>query len=80
MLVAAVVVVEDAEDVQQRRLPRSRCAHDGHQLAPRDIEVDVAEHVQGYGAGVGFVYFPKFYHTIDCRLPKILFRGLAFYS
>ena len=44
---AGVVSVEHAEDVQQRGLARARRAHDGHQLALADVQVDALEHVQG---------------------------------
>src|SRR3972149_3673363 len=37
---AARGIVEAAEDVHERRLPRARGAHDGDHLAARNLEVD----------------------------------------
>ncbi len=45
-----VVTIEEPEDVEQGRLPRARGAHDGHELAARDVEVDALEHVEPVGA------------------------------
>ena len=55
-VLATVVVVEDAEDVEQGRLARTGCAHNRHQFATSNLEVDVFEHMQRYHAGVGLVY------------------------
>ena len=48
---AAVIAVENAEDVQQRGFAGAGRAHDGHQLAFADVQVDALEHVQGLLAG-----------------------------
>ena len=48
---AAVIGVEDAEDVEQGRLPRARGTHDRDELAPFDVERDAFQHVQR-GTGV----------------------------
>ena len=45
-VLAGVVVVEDAEDVEQRRLAGARRAHDRDHLAFGDLEIDVAQDVQ----------------------------------
>src|SRR5205823_2163809 len=45
-----VVVVEDAEDVEQGRLARARGAHDGDELALVHAQVDVAKHRDRAGA------------------------------
>ena len=42
---ARVVIVEYAQDVEQRRLARARCAHNRHKLALMNIEVDAFEHM-----------------------------------
>src|SRR5690606_16143223 len=39
--------VEAAEDVHQRRLARARGAHDGHELARVDLQVDAVQHLRG---------------------------------
>jgi len=48
---AAVVGVENANDVQQRGLARTGRAHDGHQFPFSDLHIDALEHVQGLVAG-----------------------------
>ena len=47
VVTAAVVVVENPEDVQQGGFSRTRGAHDRDQFALFYIEVDAFEHVQG---------------------------------
>ena len=44
--------IEPAEDVQQRALPDSRRAHDGHHLALLDRDVETLEHLELAGAGL----------------------------
>ena len=52
---ARVVVVEDAENVEQCGLARARRAHDGDELALPDVEVYALEHVERLRAVVGLV-------------------------
>jgi hypothetical protein len=40
---AAIEVVEQPDDVQQRRLAATRRTHDRHELAARDVDVDVVQ-------------------------------------
>src|SRR5690606_17945461 len=55
-VLAAVVAIQDAEDVEQRRLARARGAHDRHELAGCDVQVHVPEHVERrVPAAVGLV-------------------------
>src|SRR5690606_8625101 len=44
-VLAAVVVIQDAEDVEQRGLSRTGRPHDGDELSLRDVQVHVLEHV-----------------------------------
>ena len=68
VVVPAVVVVEDAEDVQQGRFARSRGTHDRHQFAFADFEVDALQYVEGRTVVVGFVDVFEFYHTSAGRV------------
>ena len=45
-ILAGVEVVEDADDVQEGRLPRAGGAHDGDELAGGDLQADPLEHAQ----------------------------------
>ncbi|HZJ63115.1 MAG TPA: ATP-binding cassette domain-containing protein [Kofleriaceae bacterium] len=49
-VVARVVIVEDAQDVEQGRLARPRRTHDRDELAVGDLELDVAQHVEAVSA------------------------------
>ena len=60
---AAVVVVENAEDVEQRGLARTRRAHDGYEFAFLDAQVDAFQYVERLGAEVGLVDVFQFYHA-----------------
>ena len=61
-VVAAVVVVEDSENVQQGRFARSRGPHDRHQFTLADLEVDALQHVQRRSVVVGLVDVFQLYH------------------
>lgn len=62
VVTAAVVVVENPEDVEQGRFPGSRGAHDRDQFALFDVEVDTFEHVQGRPVVIGLVDVFQLYH------------------
>ena len=63
VVAAAVVVVEDAEDVQQGRFARTRGSHDRHQFAFSDFEVDALQHVKRRTVVIGFVDVFQFDHN-----------------
>ena len=50
-----VVVVEDAENVEQGGFSTARCAHNAHKFAVFDVEVDAFEHVQRLTGIVGLM-------------------------
>ncbi len=52
VILARVVVVEDAEYVEQSRFARAGRTHYRHQLALVNLEVDILEHMQGHHAGI----------------------------
>lgn len=51
VVLTAPLLAEEPEDTEERGLPRSRRAHDHHELAFADREVGVAEHRGVAGAG-----------------------------
>lgn len=70
IVAAAVIVVEDAEDVEQRRFARSGCAHDGDQFALFHREVDTLEHMQGRPVVVGLVDVFQLYHILSAVVKR----------
>ena len=61
--VARVVVVEPADDVEQRRLPRTRRPEDRHELAVAEGDGHVVERGLGEAAGgIGFANIAKLEH------------------
>ena len=52
---ALVIVVEDAQDVEQRGLARARCSHDADELTRTDVEVDAFQHMQGLRSLISLV-------------------------
>ena len=49
VVVALIVVIKDAEDVQQRGLAGARRAHDGNELAVLYVEADSFQHMERVG-------------------------------
>ena len=70
IVAAAIIVVEDAEDVEQRRFARSGCAHDGDQFALFHREVDTLEHMQGRPVVVGLVDVFQLYHIVSAVVKR----------
>src|SRR6185369_17552497 len=46
VILTAPRLIVYAEDMKQRRLPRSRWTHDRHKLARPDVHIDPAQHVR----------------------------------
>ena len=66
---AAVITIEDAEDVEQRGLTRSRRAHDGNQLTLAYGEINALQHMQGLVTGaVVLVDALQFDHVHNCLI------------
>ena len=63
-VLATVVVVENAQDVEQRRLAGARRSHDGDELALLYVKADAFEHVQWLSTKVGLVDIVKMYHSL----------------
>ena len=60
VILAGPCAVVHADDVEQRRLSRTRRPHDGNELPLFDIEVDPAQHVRAARAvGVGLFNIAK---------------------
>ena len=61
-----IVIVQDAQDVEQRGLAGAGRAHDGHELAPFDSQVDSLEHMQRLPVIVGLVDTFQFNQHFSC--------------
>ena len=64
---ALPLIVEKREHIQQRRLPRSRRAHHGDELAFANVEIDAAQNPGLSGAGfvTAFDVFQLDHFTLD---------------
>ena len=61
-----VVIVQDAEDVEEGGLAGARRAHDGNELSPFDGEVDALEHVERLPVIVSLVDVFQFDQHFAC--------------
>ena len=71
-VLATVVVVENAQDVEQRRLAGARRSHDGDELALLYVKADAFEHVQWLSTKVGLVDIVKMYHCLVICVEQVL--------
>ena len=61
-ILASVIVVEDADDVEQSRFARPRRPHYGDEFSPGDVKVNTFQHMQRLRSLISLVDVFEMYH------------------
>ncbi len=69
---AGVVVVKDAQDVEEGGLSGTGCPHDRNELSALYVKVDALEHMKRLSVVVGLVYVSKLYERHFCCISILL--------
>ena len=70
---ALIVVVEDAEDVEQCTFTGPGRAHDGHQFPLLDVKVDAPQHMERRSVMVSLVNVFQMYHAVVYKYKCVTF-------